>query len=288
MPFLHVLLGLLVVVVWGINFLFSKVALELFPPFLLCSLRFFLACMPALFFVQYPKGHLMKIALYGFVMFVMQFGMIFWGIALGMPPGMAALIMQLQVFFSMVFAAIFLNEKPTNAQMLGAMVSFLGIGIAAMHVGGNMPLFAFILVLGGAASLGLGNLITKKIPDVHMGSLLAWASFFSCIPMWILSYIFEGSDRMVYTFTHMTWRPTFALLYIVYGSTWIGYGGWNYLLSRHPIGTVVPYTLLVPVVGMLGSVLFMNESFEPWKAMASLFVLGGLLINMFMLAKRHL
>lgn len=281
MPILHVLLVLLVVVVWGVNFLFSKVALELFPPFFLCALRFFLASVPAIFFVKYPKGALMQVALYAFVMFVMQFGMIFWGIAEGMPPGMAGLIMQLQVFFSMLFAALFLNEKPSIAQVSGAGISFFGIVLAGMHVDGNMPLFSFLLMLGGAASLGFGNFITKKLKKIEMSSLIVWGSFLSCIPMLLFSFLFEGVDRMVYAASHLTMRPIIALFYIVYASTWVGYGGWNYLLNRYTIGRIVPFTLLVPVVSMMGSVLFLNESFELWKAIASLFVLAGLVINIF-------
>lgn len=281
MPILHVLLVLVVVVVWGVNFLFSKIALELFPPFLLCAARFFLASFPVIFFVKYPKGALMQVALYGFVMFVMQFGMIFWGIAEGMPPGMAAIIMQLQVFFSMLFAALFLNERPTISQVLGAFISFIGIALVGFHVDGNMPLFAFILMLGGAASLGLGNLVTKKLRKINMSTLIVWGSFLSCIPMLLFSFMFEGHDKIVGVGKHLEVMPLFALLYIVYASTWIGYGGWYYLLTRYSIGKIVPFTLLVPVVSLVGSVLFLHESFEHWKMIASLFVLGGLLINIF-------
>lgn len=281
MPFSHVLLVLLVVVVWGINFLFSKVALELFPPFLLCAVRFFLASVPVIFFVKYPKGALRQVALYGFVMFVLQFGMIFWSIAVGMPPGLAALIMQLQVFFSMLFAALFLNETPSIYQVFGAVISFFGIVLVGLHVDGNMTLLAFMLMLGGAASLGLGNFVTKKLQGIEMSTLIIWGSFLSCIPMLFLSLAFEGPDRMVYVAQHLEMSPLLALLYIVYASTWVGYGGWNFLLNRYPIGTIVPFTLLVPVVSIIGSVLFLNESFEHWKLIASLFVLSGLFINIF-------
>jgi O-acetylserine/cysteine efflux transporter len=280
MPISHILLALLVVVVWGINFIFVKLGLDEMPPLLLCSLRFILASMPAIFFIKRPNMPFNQVVLYGLVMFALQFSLVFLGMHAGMPPGMASLIMQVQVFFSMFFAAIILGEMPFVWQIVGALVSFIGIGLVAVHFDKNISLLGFICILAAAATWGAGNLIIKKSNNINMIALVVWGSFVACFPMIILSLLFEGTSHIIYSYHHVTWVGITAILYIVYGSTWIGYGVWNWLLSRYPVGVIVPFTLLVPIVGILSSVLFLGEPFQLWKLIAGILVIGGLCINL--------
>src|SRR5207249_4460570 len=82
------------------------------------------------------------------------------------------------------------------------------------------------------------------------------------------------------SYHHITWVGVTSLFYIVYGSTWIGYGVWNWLLSRYAVGIIVPFTLLVPVIGILSSILILGEPFQRWKLIAGLFVISGVCINL--------
>lgn len=279
MPFTHVLLALLVVVVWGINFLFAKFALDEMSPLLLCALRFLLASIPAIFFIKPPKVPFMLVATYSLVMFVLQFSLLFLGMHTGMSPGMASLIIQVQVFFSLFFAVVFLKEEPHPLQIVGALVSFTGIGLVALHLDSKMSLTGFLLILGASATWGVGNLITKKLRQANMISVVVWGSFIACIPMLILCLLLEGPASIVATYHHISWLGLGSLFYIVYASTWVGYGVWNWLISRYPVGMVVPYTLLVPVVGVLSSIVVLGEPFQLWKAIAGLLVIFGLMIN---------
>jgi len=280
MPFSHFLLAILVVVIWGLNFIFVSLALQEFSPLLLCAVRFLLASVPALFFIKFPSVTFKIIAQYGLIMFALQFSLLFMGMHAGMTPGMASLIMQVQVFFSMFLAAYFLNERPTGGQFLGALVSFSGIALVGMHFDKNVSFVGFLFILAAAATWGFGNLITKKIRGANLLSVIVWGSFIACIPMFALALIFEGPASFVYSYHHLNFKGISSLLYIVYCSTWIGYGVWNWLISRYPVGTIVPFTLLVPVVGILGSVVFMGEPFQLWKLFAGLLVIGGLVINL--------
>lgn len=280
-PLPHLLLALLVVLIWGINFLFVSFGLEEISPLLLCALRFLLSSVPAVFFIKLPDSSFKIIALYGFVMFALQFTFLFIGMNVGMPAGMASLLMQTQVFFSMFFAIIFLGEQPNMAQIIGALVAFIGIGLVAMHFDSNISLIGFLCILAAAATWGVGNLITKKIKGNgnHMMAIIAWGSFIACIPMFLFAWIFEGSSSFAYTYEHLSWRGIVSLLYIVFASTWIGYGLWNWLISRYPVGMVAPFTLLVPIVGILGSVVVLGEPLQLWKLAAGLLVIGGLCIS---------
>ncbi|HAT1595626.1 TPA: EamA family transporter [Legionella pneumophila] len=280
MPFAHLLLALLVVFVWGINFIFVKLSLEEFSPLLLCAVRFLLASVPAVFFIKPPAVPFKIIAGYGLIMFALQFALLFIGLRVGMTPGVASLLMQVQVFFSMFFAIIFLGEQPQIGQIIGALIAFIGIGVVALHFDHNVSLMGFLCILAAAASWGVGNLITKKIHSVNLIAVIVWSSFVACLPMFILSLVFEGPASFVTTYEHMTWKGILSLLYIVYISTWVGYGVWNWLISRYPVGMVVPFTLLVPVVGILSSVLILGEPFYLWKLVAGLLVISGLCINL--------
>ena len=279
MPISHVLLALLVVFVWGINFIFVKLGLDEISPLLLCALRFLLASIPAVFFIKPPIVSFRIVAIYGLVMFALQFSLVFTGMKVGMTPGMASLIMQVQVFFSMFFAIIFLGEKPGLGQLFGALVAFTGIGLVAFHFDQNVSLLGFLCILGAAATWGIGNLITKKIKSANLIAVIAWGSFVACLPMFVLALIFEGPASFVSSYQHITIKGLSSLFYIVYISTWVGYGVWNWLLSRYPVGVIVPFSLLVPVVGILSSILVFGEPFELWKLVAGILVISGLCIN---------
>jgi len=280
MPFAHLLLALLVVFVWGINFIFVKLSLEEFSPLLLCAVRFLLASVPAVFFIKPPAVPFKIIAAYGLIMFALQFALLFIGLRVGMTPGVASLLMQVQVFFSMFFAIIFLGEQPHVGQIIGALIAFIGIGVVALHFDHNVSLMGFLCILAAAASWGIGNLITKKIHSVNLIAVIVWSSFVACLPMFIFSLVFEGPESFVTAYEHMTWKGILSVLYIVYISTWVGYGVWNWLISRYPVGMVVPFTLLVPVVGILSSVFILGEPFYLWKLVAGLLVISGLCINL--------
>lgn len=280
MPISHILLAALVAIVWGLNFIFIKFGLGEMPPLLLCAARFILASLPAVFFIKPPKIPFKITILYGLVMFALQFALLFGGMYAGMTPGMASLIMQLQVFFSIFFAAIYLEEKPSSWQISGALISFLGIGLVAKHFDSNISLLGFLLILAAAATWGVGNLITKKIKTVNMFALVIWGNLIASLPMLMLSLIFEGPDRLLTSYHHLNGIGVASVCYIAYISTWVGYGVWTWLISRYPVGMVVPFTLLVPIVGIASSMLVLHEPFAWWKLAAGVLVISGLCINL--------
>jgi len=280
MPVTHVLIALLVVVIWGLNFLFIKFSLVVISPFFLCALRFFLASIPAIFLIKRPTDvPFRKVAAYGLVVFALQFSFLFMGMAVGVAPGMASLIMQVQMFFSLIFAAMFLGERPGFWELSGALISFTGILLIAFHFDNTLSPLGFLLILGAAASWGVGNLLTKTIKTTNNMGLIVWGSFVAFPPMLLLTLLVDGPSAMLNSFEHLTWTATGSLLYIVYASTCLGYGLWNWLLKHYSVSMVVPSTLLVPIVGIVSSVVLLGEPFESWKLVAGLLVISGLGIN---------
>lgn len=278
-PF-HLLLALLVILVWGFNFVVIKVGLEEIPPLFLGFARFFLTSFPAVFFIKRPKALFKMVVWYGLVMFALQFSLLFIGMYAGMPPGLASLLSQLQVFFTVLLAMIFFGEKLRSWQIIGALVSFLGIALVAMNLSDSITFTGFVLVIGAAASWGVGNVISKKIGKVNMISLVVWGSLIAWPPLLILSLVREGFDKVFYSVQHLNWLSSGAVLYITYLSTLFGFSIWSWLLHHHPIGTIAPFTLLVPVVGILSSALVLGEPLQSWKIFAALLVIAGLCVNL--------
>jgi len=280
MGIFHVLLTILLAAIWGFNFVFIQFALEDMSALMLCMMRFFLASIPMLFFIRKPRVSWFLLCSYGFLMFALQFLLLFWGMYLGVSAGLAGLLVQVQVFFSIFFAAVLFKEQVSRWKILGACVSFLGIGVVFMHVGGDLSVPGLFLIIGASMSWGLGSMVIKKIGPVHPMGLVIWGSFIAFVPLCIIDLIIEGPVSIILTLEHLSLQGLLSVLYIAYASTWIGYGIWNWLLSRYEIGTVMPFTFLVPIFAMLGSIIVFGEAMQPWKIVASLLVILGLVINM--------
>jgi len=276
----HTALAILVVAIWGFNFVVIKVGLKEIPPILLCALRFFLAAFPAIFFIKRPTAPLRMIVGFGLVMFSLQFALLFSGMFAGTTAGLASLLLQVQVFFTVLLAVLFLAEKPSIWQIFGALVAFSGIGWVAANLGGEISIVGLILIIAAAASWGIGNLISKKLGKVDMLALIVWGSFFAWPPLLVLSFILEQNSWSPETITHISWLTIGAIGYIVYPSTLLAFAAWSWLLSHYPAATVAPFTLLVPVFGFTASTLLLEEPLFQWKITAAVLIIAGLCINL--------
>lgn len=277
----HLFLTFVTVFVWGTNFIAIYLGLKELPPFLFCTIRFALSALPFVFFLPRPKAPLLYIIGFGLFNFALQFGLLFSGIHLGLSPGLASLVMQVQVFFSIGLAFLFFKEKPDWFKILGSLVSFAGIGIVAAHVGGDVTLVGLILTLLASLAWASGNMFTKKINAGSPLSLVVWGNLIALPFMAAASYFIDGSSAITHSLENISWTAIGAIAYVVYVSTHLGYGIWGSLIKMYPTSTVVPFTLLIPVVGFLSSALFLNEHLTDWKLWASFFIMGGLVFNLF-------
>lgn len=276
----HILVALLVVCLWGFNLVVIKFCLLEISPLLLVFARFFLTSIPAIFLVEKPKAQFKMIAYYGLITFALQFSFLFLGMYLGATAGLASLILQLQVFFTVLLATIFLGERLNLWQIVGALVSFSGIAFVSMNLDGNITLTGFLLIIAAAASWGVGNVISKSIGQISTISLVVWSSFFAWPPMLVICLVWEGWDSIFFTFQSLSWISIGAVLYITFFATLFCFGVWSWLLRLYPLGTVAPFSLLVPIFGTLSSVLILDEPLQRWKLIAAFLVISGLCINL--------
>lgn len=273
-------LAILVVAIWGFNFVVIKVGLKEIPPILLCALRFFLSAFPAVFFIKRPAVPFRSVMAFGLVMFASQFALLFSGMYAGTTAGMASLVLQVHVFFTVALAVVFLAEQPSIWQIIGALTAFSGIGLVAAHTGGEISALGLILIVAAAASWGIGNLIAKKLGKVDMLALVVWGSLVAWPPLLLLSYLLEQDSWSLEGMAHLSWPTIGAVGYIAYLSTLLGFAVWSWLLSHYPAATVAPFTLLVPVFGFTSSALALGEPLYPWKLAAAILIIAGLCINL--------
>jgi O-acetylserine/cysteine efflux transporter len=277
----HVGLMLAVVALWGLNFTAIKVALTDIPPLMLCALRFFLASIPGVFFVKRPALPYRDIVSYGLVFFALQYGLLFCGMHFGVTAGLASLMMQTHVFFTMVLARAILDERPSRLQVAGALVSFSGIGYLACHLGGDVTGLGLTLIVAGAAAWGIGNVMARRQGDVDAIALVVWSALFAWPPLVVLSFVLERPHFILRAGHSLSSSTTLAVLYIAYPVTVGTFAAWSKLLHLYRAAIVAPFTLLVPIVGVTISAILLQEQVQAWKVAAGGLVIAGLCLNVF-------
>ncbi|WP_313147946.1 EamA family transporter [Diaphorobacter nitroreducens] len=280
--------ALVVVVVWGLNFVVMKWGLATLSPLVLCALRFLAASLPFLLFVRPPR-HLSwgVMAAYGLVQGVGQFGLLFTGMQLGMPAGMSSVVLQTQAFITMLMAAALLGETPHRWQWLGLCIAIGGLAfIGAAHGDGasGMTLAGFLLTVGAAAMWAGSNLLTRvaaRQGPYEPVSFIVWSSVFPIVPLLLLACVVDGTEAVGQQLRGLGGRELGVVAYLALLSTLLGYGLWTRLLQRYAASTVAPLSLLVPVVGLLSAMLLLGERPTASQWMGTLGVLAGMVINQF-------
>ncbi|NEX61554.1 EamA family transporter [Noviherbaspirillum galbum] len=273
--------ALTVVIIWGVNFVVIKIGLKGLPPLFFTSLRFVFAALPAVFFVARPAVPWRLLAGYAMFQFVVQFSLLFCGIKLGFPPGLASLVIQLQAFFTIGLAVLMLGERPGLPQIAGALIAFSGIALVAAFLGAEGPGIGFAMVIAAGFSWGLGNIFTKKMGRADALGVVTWGSLLAAPPILAVSVAIEGTDAIVASLHHLDWTSVAAIAFNAYPTTIIGFGVWSHLMRKYPTATIAPFTLLVPVAGMISAALALGESLQWWKLAAGALILAGLALNQF-------
>lgn len=276
-----ILLALFVVVIWGLNFVAIKWGVEEMPPLLLTALRYLAAAFPAVLLVKPPKVALPVLLVYGLAVGVLQFGLLFSAVHLGMPAGLSSLVMQVQAFFTIALAVLFLGERPGVPQLAGAVIAFAGIGVIALERLEGAALVPLLMTVGAAFFWGVSNIATKKAGKVDMFAFVVWGSLVPPLPLLALSLLLEGPDAMMAGLTHMSLRTVGSIAFLGYCATLMGYGLWSHLLGRYPASVVAPFSLLVPIVGMASAVAILGEPLSLIEVVGSGLVFAGLLLNVF-------
>lgn len=278
----HCLLAASVAVMWGLNFLAIDLSLEQFPPFFLVAFRFALLAIPTLLFVPMPKVRFRWILGYGLGFGILQFAFLYWGMAAGMPAGLASLVLQASGPFTVFLGMTVLRERVRPSQMAFLLVAMAGLGVVGwQRFDSSASLLPFLLTLAGAFGWAIGNICNRQAHSTEPVKLTMWMSVVPPVPMLIVALLVEGPDRIGQSLTTVT-TPTgllglAGLIYTVVIATVIGSGVWSWLMSRNPAGVVAPFSMLVPIVGMSAAWLVFGETVSLGELCGAGLVIVGVL-----------
>lgn len=281
LPARHLFLAFIVAAIWGSNFVAVKLALDALPPLLLASLRFLFALFPAALLVPRPPVPQRELAAYGLLIGVGQFGLMYIAINGHISPGLASLVVQMQVFFTIGLSMWLTHQKLQTFQAVAMLIAAGGIGVIAWHTDAHTNVLGLSLVLLAALACACGNLVALRAGRVNMLAYMVWSSLYAVPPLLALSILLEGPHAILQGLRVANAETWAAVLWQSAANTLFGYAAWAWLLARHSTATVVPMALLVPVFGMGASAAWLGEPLFPWKLMAAALVIGGLVINLF-------
>lgn len=271
----HIALAIFVTAIWGFNFVVIRLGLDSLPPFLLAALRFAVAGVPV-FFIARPKLPWPKLLAIGLTLFFGQFAFLFPAMTVGMPPGLASVVLQSQAFFTVLFAAAMLGERPRTAQLAGCCVAGAGLLTIATTTGLGFTVSGLLLALAAAASWASGNVLVRTAGKVDMFPLMIWLCLIPPLPFLAMSFAFEGWPTIYAALTGLTPVGIVSILYLAIPTTIVGFGIWGFLLKTYPASTVAPFSLLVPLFGTLSAYFVFGETFSSVRLTGMVLVVFGL------------
>ena len=273
---------LVVVTLWGFAFVPIKWALAEVPPFMLAALRFTLAALPAVFLIPPPRMPVRSVLAYGFTIGVLQYGLLFLGMNLGMPAGLSSLVMQIQVYFTIGLAVAFAGDRLHRWNVVGALVALAGLAVLAfakMAGGATASLASFLILVASAFAWAAGNVIAKRAGGADMLALVVWSSLVPPPILLAVSYLAEGGADVFRAVANASWLAWVSIAILAWVATLFGFSAWNRLLHRYPAALISPFALLIPVSGFASGALLLGERLTVLQAAGAALVFAGLAIN---------
>ena len=270
------LAALVVVLLWGLNFIAGKIGLRELPPFLMLALRFALvAVMLAPFLHRLPRQRLPLVLLLTVVLGVGHFGLMFAGLA-GVDAGPAAIAIQLTIPFSAILALVCFGERTGPLQIAGMGLAFVGVYFLAEEPARPPSIFHLLLVVAAAFAWAVANVVIKRLGRVDVFALNGWVALLGTPQLLLVSLLLETGQRQAIAAAQ--WPAYAAVVYMAVCSSIIAYGLWYYLIGRYPMNMVVPLTLLSPVLAVLLAVLLLGEPLTMATIIGGALTLSGVAI----------
>jgi O-acetylserine/cysteine efflux transporter len=279
--------ALCVVLVWGTNFVAMKLGLREVTPFQLGAGRYFFALLPLLLFVRPPRLAVRWVVLYGLFQGVGQFGLLFLALRAGMSASLAPVMLQMQVFFTALFARVVLAERVGSRLQAAMGIAALGLAclcVDALGRGSAVTMTGFLLSVASSAMWAASNIVIRiaqrSTPQFEVLPFMVWSSLVPILPFVLLSLAFDPPS------TSWSWRAVSStawtsMAYLGWFATLLGYAMWTGLLKRHPANRVAPFSLAVPPVGIAVGMLGLGEIVTPWQWAGIVLVVASLALVMF-------
>lgn len=279
----HMALALLVAAIWGVAFTVIRLGLDVASPLLLTALRFVFAAFPLLLFLRPPKARWHIVVAYGVLQGAVMFGLVFHAISIGMPAGLASLVVQCQVFFTIGLAVLFDGERPRRHHFLAAGVAALGIFVIALAKTGDqaVPLLPLALTILGALVWGMANIVSRRAKSADPVSFVVWSSVAAPPLLVVASLLLEPGaiGALISLRGGDLWTLSWTTLVLAIPTTVLAFAIWVWLLRTYQAAIVMPFALLVPIFGFGGAAIFLGERWSLGIGVGAVLVLAGLAIN---------
>jgi O-acetylserine/cysteine efflux transporter len=276
---IHITLAVLLTVLWGFVFVVMRDLLDTLPPLLMSTLRVVAAGAPVLVLLRLPRTPFYWVLLLGATQGVIQMSLLLFGMQFGMPAGLAALVLQMQVLFTTVLAFMFLGERPGWGQYAGIAISLAGMIVIALTMPGGATLIGFGIVVLAALTWASSNIVVKLAGTDDVVHLVAWAHVIGILPLLALSYIFEGQNEIFVILARITWFGVGEIIFMGLISTFGGFALWSYLMRKNSASAVAPFSLIIPIAGMISTALILGEELSPMRMAGAGIVLVGLVFG---------
>lgn len=290
-------LALLVVIIWGSTFTVIKLGLLGMPPMVLVALRFTMATFPAIFLIKRPDIGWKYIVAYGLTAGLGQFACDIYSLYLGMPAGIASVIMQSHVFLTFIFAFIILKDKIDGKEILGLVIATIGIILLSLNVDiraiVSVPLISLFLQLLAAGFWAISTIVVKlaakaakkEKKKLDVFGLVVWSSLIPIVPFFIFGMLLDSPQGVYEAVTNLNLNYFLIIIYLSYAATLFGFSVWGRLLRSYDAGKVALLSLLVPVSGLLIGWIVMGEVLSPVQIIGVITVILGLVVANFGIPK---
>jgi O-acetylserine/cysteine efflux transporter len=279
----HLVLGLLVALIWGVNFVAIDLGLRDTLPLVLVALRFALVAVPLVFFVPKPDAPWRVIIGIGLFMSTGQFGLLFTAMHLGLPAGLAAVILQCQMIFTLVIGALALRERPTRMQLLSALIGVAGLGIVALGRlegdGGLAAIVPMLICIAAGLSWAIGNVISRSAAGADGFGIVVWSALVVPVPVLALSLLVDGPAAVGDAFATIGWQTIVSVGFTACLASLVGYTIWNMLLGRYPAVLVAPFALLTPPIGLAAAAVLLGQVPNTLELLGSALLVGGVAVG---------
>ena len=272
---LDTLSAISVAIIWGMGFVIAKAAMEHFSPILLMALRFTLTALCMIWFFRPDPKLFNKLFWIAFISAAIQYSLTYTGVS-GIDASTAALLIQLEVPFAILLAAVVLGDKLTIRQGVGVSLAFCGaiLIVGEPKLASNMRYV--LMVIGGGFAWSLGQIMIKMMRVSGGFSLISSVAVFAAPQLFIASYLLEDNQiDQIIAASPAAWA---AVVYLGLVMTALGYAMWYRLLGLYDVNMVMPFLLLLPVASVVGGYLFLDEILTTKIAIGGLLALAGVAI----------
>lgn len=278
MPLSHLLLLLLVCMIWAGNFIVSAWAVQYLEPVTYTVVRFGLVLALIFPLLRRPApGQWLGLIATCWCVGALHFAFLFMALGRSDDVSSVALLMQIYIPISTLFAVVFLGERIGWRTTSGIALSFAGVLVMGFDPLILSQLDVLGLVLISAIALGAGTVLMRRLKDISVMNFQAWNALFAFLPLLLLASWIESPVTHIVASTTEHPEVWVAVAYSSVAASIIGHGAFYWLVQRHEVSRLLPVLLLIPIMAVLMGVLFWGDRPGPRLLLGGACVLGGVL-----------